>query len=222
MKKLLDEDPDDFTRALLEAGARQRPPAGNRARLLVALGAGTTFGLLSAKAFAWCGTQAGKWTLFGVALCSAGAIYSVLPEPNVELAPPPLPAVIAPPPADEPLDTLFPRPMVDAPVPDAPELTQPSASVEVPAPTTPARTRRRSATPAATERPPSESLPVLSAERTDLDVEVRLVDQLRSATLRRDWHDARQLVDRYRQSFPEGQLEHEVSELAAQVAARSR
>jgi hypothetical protein len=227
MKRLLDEGPDDLTRALLEAGAKQRPPPVSRARVLVALGAGTSFGLLSAKALAWAGTQAGKWTLVGVALCSAGTLYAVLPSPAAEPAPAPAPAVIERPAADAPLDNLVPSP---APVPPASETTEPSpagetepppARVDGPSQTRPAKARRPSARPVTAQSPVPEATPVLHSEPTDLDVEVRLVDQLRAATLRRDWSHAKQLVDRYQQAFPQGQLAREVRELAAPLSAHS-
>jgi hypothetical protein len=233
MKKLLDEGPDDFTRALLEAGARQRPPAGSRARLLVALGVGTSFGLLSAKALAWCGTQAGKWTLFGVALCSAGTIYLVLPAPALVPARTPAAVVGAPPRADEALDGVARQPAADALPPDSPTATAPALDSPAPSlgrapvsadvsPRASAARPRRSPPPATPKTLAAQRAAEVAAERTELDVEVRLVDQLRSATLRRDWVHAQELVDHYRQAFPHGQLEHEVSALASQVSVRSR
>ncbi len=84
MKKLVDETTDDFTRSLLIAGIEHRPPAANRAHLLVALGAGSAVGLFSAKAFGWLGTGAGKVTLVGMALGVAGAAYSVAPLLSAE------------------------------------------------------------------------------------------------------------------------------------------
>jgi hypothetical protein len=84
MKKLLDESPDDLTRALLEAGRSQRPPAGNQAKLLMALGAGAGVGLFSSKAFAWFSTSAGKVTLASVTLGLAGAAYLALPSEQPE------------------------------------------------------------------------------------------------------------------------------------------
>jgi hypothetical protein len=79
MKKLLDETPDNLTRALLEAGRSHRPPPGNQAKVLLAMGAGAGVGLFSSKAFAWLSTSAGKLTLLGVTLGIAGAVVVALP-----------------------------------------------------------------------------------------------------------------------------------------------
>lgn len=79
MKKLVDETTDELTRSLLMAGIEHRPPAGNRAQLLVALGAGSAVGLFSAKAFGWLGTGTGKVTLVSMAIGVAGAVYGVAP-----------------------------------------------------------------------------------------------------------------------------------------------
>lgn len=80
MKKLLDETTDDLTRALLVAGLEHRPPAGNKAQVIVALGAGGALGLFSSNALAWLGTTSGKLTAFGAAVGMAGAVYAtVLP-----------------------------------------------------------------------------------------------------------------------------------------------
>lgn len=79
MKRLLDETTDDFTRSLLVAGVEQRPPAGNKGKLLVALGAGSALGLFSSHAVAWLGTSGGKLSVLGVALGMAGAVYAVAP-----------------------------------------------------------------------------------------------------------------------------------------------
>jgi hypothetical protein len=78
MKKLLDENTDDLTRALLEAGRSHRPPASNRGKLMLALGVSSGVTLLSSKAFAWLGTSTGKLTVLGVGV--AGMLYSALPS----------------------------------------------------------------------------------------------------------------------------------------------
>jgi hypothetical protein len=79
MKKLLDDNTDELTRALLEAGRSHRPPASNRGRLLVALGASSGVALLSSKAFAWLGTSTGKLSVLGVGVGVAGVLYGALP-----------------------------------------------------------------------------------------------------------------------------------------------
>jgi hypothetical protein len=80
MKKLLDETPDDLTRALLEAGRSHRPPAAQHARVLGALGVGVGVGLFSSKASAWLGTSAGKLTLLGMSVGIAGSVWMALPS----------------------------------------------------------------------------------------------------------------------------------------------
>lgn len=97
MKRLLDETTDDFTRALLVAGIEQRPPAGNKRRVLIALGAGSALGLFSSQALAWLGTSGGKLSLLGVALGMAGAVYAVDPWSETQGSSPaaPSPAALA-------------------------------------------------------------------------------------------------------------------------------
>lgn len=79
MKRLLDESTDELTRSLLSAGVEHRPPPGNKAQVIVALGAGSALGLFSANAFAWLGTTAGKVTAAGVAVGVAGAVFIANP-----------------------------------------------------------------------------------------------------------------------------------------------
>lgn len=89
MKKLLDENTDDLTRVLLEAGRSHRPPAANQAKLLMALGVGSSVGLLSSKAFAWLGTTSGKLTMLGVGVVGvgvAGVLYEASPGSTGEVA----------------------------------------------------------------------------------------------------------------------------------------
>src|SRR4051794_15259707 len=116
MKKLLDETTDDLTRALLEAGRSQRPPAANQAKLLVALGVGAGVGLFSAKAFAWLGTSAGKLTLLGVGLGIAGSVWVALPSSE----PARVEARLSPMPASTVLPSEAPSSPVPAPVAVAP------------------------------------------------------------------------------------------------------
>lgn len=75
MKRLLDESTDELTRSLLSAGVEHRPPAGNKAQVIMALGAGSALGLFSSNAFAWLGTTAGKVTAAGAAVGLAGAVF---------------------------------------------------------------------------------------------------------------------------------------------------
>jgi hypothetical protein len=147
MKKLLDESPDDLTRALLEAGRSQRPPAGNQAKLLLALGAGAGVGLFSSKAFAWLSTSAGKVTLAsGVALGLAGAVSLALPPEQPEQREARLSPVAPAPAAVAPAAPALPVPaLVDAPAVVATRsATSSSGAMSVPA--------RRAHAPAASER----------------------------------------------------------------------
>jgi hypothetical protein len=79
MKRLLDESTDELTRSLLRAGVEHRPPPGNKAQVMLAIGAGSAFGLFSSNAFAWLGTTAGKVTAAGVAVGVAGAVFVAAP-----------------------------------------------------------------------------------------------------------------------------------------------
>jgi hypothetical protein len=88
MKRLLDESTDELTRSLLAAGIEHRPPPGNKAQVIVAIGAGGALGLFSSNTFAWLGTTAGKVTAVGAAVGIAGAVFVAVPaaRPSVEHA----------------------------------------------------------------------------------------------------------------------------------------
>ncbi|HTV23740.1 MAG TPA: hypothetical protein VMG12_33850 [Polyangiaceae bacterium] len=81
MKRLVDETTDELTRSLLSAGIEHRPPPGNKAQVIVALGAGGAVGLFSSNAFAWLSTTAGKATLVSVTAVSVavGAVWVAAP-----------------------------------------------------------------------------------------------------------------------------------------------
>lgn len=79
MKRLVDETTDELTRSLLSAGIEHRPPPGNKAQVIVALGAGSAVGLFSSNAFAWLSTTAGKVTAVSVAVGVAGAVWVAAP-----------------------------------------------------------------------------------------------------------------------------------------------
>jgi hypothetical protein len=80
MKRLVDESTDELTRSLLAAGIEHRPAPGNKAHVIVALGAGGAIGLFGSNAFAWLGTTAGKVTAAGVTVGIAGALFVVAPQ----------------------------------------------------------------------------------------------------------------------------------------------
>lgn len=79
MKRLVDETTDELARSLLQAGIEHRPPSGNKAQVIVALGAGGALGMFSSNAFAWLGTTAGKVTAVGVAVGVASAVWVAVP-----------------------------------------------------------------------------------------------------------------------------------------------
>jgi len=80
MKRLMDDSTDELVRSLLAAGIEHRPPPGNKARVIMALGAGGAAGLFSSNAFAWLSTTAGKVTAVGVAVSVAGAVWVAVPS----------------------------------------------------------------------------------------------------------------------------------------------
>lgn len=79
MKRLVDETTDELARSLLQAGIEHHPPPGNKAQVIVALGAGGALGMMSSNAFAWLSTTAGKFTAVGVAVGVAGAVWVAVP-----------------------------------------------------------------------------------------------------------------------------------------------
>jgi len=177
MKKLLDESSDDLTRALLEAGRSQRPPAGNQAKLLLALGAGGGVGLFSSKAFAWLSTSAGKVTLAsvtlgGVVLGFAGAAYLAVPSQQPErlearLTLAALSEPVGSPPAEAALPPTVPA-RADAPaVAATSSATSSSGAMSVPA--------RRAHAPAASEwrRRTAEQRGRIATRRDIADRQVR-------------------------------------------------
>ena len=175
MKKLLDESSDDLTRALLEAGRSQRPPAGNQAKLLLALGAGGGVGLFSSKAFAWLSTSAGKVTLASVTLGGvvlAGAAYLAVPSQQPErlearLTLAALSQPVGSPPAEAALPPTVPA-RADAPaVAATSSATSSSGAMSVPA--------RRAHAPAASEwrRRTAEQRGRIATRRDIADRQVR-------------------------------------------------
>jgi hypothetical protein len=69
----------------------------------------------------------------------------------------------------------------------------------------------------AAEAPPAGALDGLPAAPADLDSEVRLVDDMHGAARRNDREALGRFVDRYRTTFPDGQLKKEVAEFAARL-----
>jgi hypothetical protein len=222
MKKLLDESTDDLTRSLLQAGIEHRPPAGAKAQLILALGAGSAVGLFSSNAFAWLGTSAGKLTLLSVTLAVAGAVYvSVAASGEEELAlnassAPEGPAPLSAPPAVDPAEG--PPGTVQGPeeeeVAASPTGTRRAVSNRGKSSAKPER-RKSGALPAAASEPLDAAQQV--AERARLDAEVKLVDDMHGAARHKDHVALKRLLDIYRTTFPDGQLRQEVAEFAMSV-----
>lgn len=278
MKKLVDETTDDLTRSLLIAGIEHRPPTGNKAQLLVALGAGGAVGLFSAKAFGWIGTSAGKVTLVGVALGVAGAMYGVAPlltaegeagkqpalvaleEPSERAEPNAVIAPLAPAPAAVPalearqggtsavaafplVGSVVQEPVVQEPVAQEPVAQEPvvqghgGAAVATSVKSKGAKRKARGAARtdqssgplSAVETPPavgasaevSEPREADESERSSLNSEVRLVDDMHWAARRNDHEALGRFVETYRLQFPDGQLKAEVAKFAARLERSS-
>jgi hypothetical protein len=270
MKRLVDETTDELTRSLLAAGIEHRPSPGNKAQVIVALGAGGTLGLFSSNAFAWLGTTAGKVTAAGVAVGVASAVFIAGPHllesessaarvalsqrsAKAEPQPtPPMPAVSstsARSPADRALasegspsaDDEASRPSGSTAFEGAgsghrASLTDKAATKKLSAwrERRLASRRRASAAkadPAERSEPAAElaaagvataaAPPSVRTDQrgtdSDLDSEVKLVDEMYWAAR----HDEREALGRflvrYRETFPDGQLKKEVAEFAARL-----
>jgi hypothetical protein len=261
MKRLVDETTDDLARSLLVAGIEHRPPAGNKAQVIVALGAGGTLGLFSSNAFAWLGTTAGKVTATGVAVGVASAMFIAGPR-LLSSEPAPRVAVVSSSAAGSGAGRELPsahegaapaeRAVVgaahddDASMPAA-ENSASSDSVASPASSESGKTvtkklstwrerrlaaRRRAALAKGNEREHVEpSVEVVSASeppapvtgeghdlltaKADLDSEVKLVDDMHWAARHNDHAALGRFLERYRATFPDGQLKKEVAQFAA-------
>lgn len=239
MKRLIDETSDDLTHSLLQAGIDHRPPVGNQAHLLVALGAGSALGLTTSKALGFWGTSAGKLTLVGLSAAGvglAGAFYTATAEPDaqhatsalhaapaktVAAAPAPL-APSEPPARDVPSPAEHAGPVIGT-TPAQPEAAGTAEREQRPARQTPAARPRRQAERQSpveprggadeTSPPPDESA-AAQVPSWGLDTEVEWVDAMRSAVRQGDRANLARLLERYRATFPEGQLRQEVAELS--------
>jgi hypothetical protein len=243
MKRLVDESTDELTRSLLTAGIEHHPPPSNQGRVLVALGAGTAFGLLSSNAFAWLGTTAGKVTAVSVvAVGVAGAVFSVAPTVEERMAAgsrvtAPLRAAAEETPSTPPasVDDLAKTEVAYSDANDSSEPTVATRNAEAVAevepdraserrPAAKARKHERRATRLKKRSAPKAAAPAASAEVAEattegpsLDAEVRMVDDMHWAARRNDRAALERLVAAYRSSFPNGQLEAEVGEFAARL-----
>jgi DNA-directed RNA polymerase specialized sigma24 family protein len=243
MKRLVDESTDELTRSLLTAGIEHHPPPSNQGRVLVALGAGSAFGLLSSNAFAWLGTTAGKVTAVSVvAVGVAGAVFSVAPTVEERMAAgsrvtAPLRAAAEETPSTPPasVDDLAKTEVAYSDANDSSEPTVATRNAEAVAevepdraserrPAAKARKHERRATRLKKRSAPKAAAPAASAEVAEattegpsLDAEVRMVDDMHWAARRNDRAALERLVAAYRSSFPNGQLEAEVGEFAARL-----
>jgi hypothetical protein len=288
MKRLVDESTDELTRSLLVAGIEHRPPPGNRRRVMLALGAGGAFGLLSSNAFAWLSTTAGKVTAASVVVGIAGAALVVVPAVRNDAAPEVQNTAHGPMNAASDGAPLRPSSAERSAAPSGADPSSAAASnpdgqalghepsgssPSVTPDTTPAANRMPVADEHAAdesgegtaERAPSaapaksvakarqrsrkaarknaSAKPAKSGEGTvaqttstgsasgvgvddrlagghpDLDAEVRLVDDMHRAVRRNDDEALRGYIERYRMTFPDGQLGKEVAAFAARLAA---
>lgn len=295
MKRLVDESTDELTRALLVAGIEHRPPPGNRARVMMALGAGGALGLFSSNAFAWLGTTAGKVTAASVVVGIAGAALVVVPEVRGGGASPARNdgrdrshelAELRSPESSTGAGSIVSTgsPELAAREPRAPRVaeaavaaTPPPSATASPAgsdgltggPSEPtaneaSRLREAGQHEALRERVPAqraakgrarksaavrkkeasrrdESAPAEAssasasagaggadtevaaraalAAQSDLDAEVRMVDDMHQAVRRQDDEALGRFIERYRLMFPNGQLKKEVAEFAARRSA---
>jgi hypothetical protein len=229
MKKLLDESTDDLTRSLLQAGIEHRPPAGAKAQLILALGAGGAVGLFSSNAFAWLGTTAGKLTVLSMTLAVAGAVYvgvSGTGEERLAHDASSAPEASAPE-ASAPEASVPPA----AHLAEGPPAGSPAPQVGVAASQADARRlgvnrgknsgktseRRKAGTWPAAPSEPAGELSQQVAERARLDAEVELVDDMHGAARHEDHATLKRLLEIYRTRFPDGQLRQEVAEFAVRV-----
>jgi hypothetical protein len=231
MKKLLDESTDDLTRSLLQAGIEHRPPAGAKAQLILALGAGGAVGLFSSNAFAWLGTSAGKLTVLSVTLAVAGAVFvGVAGSEQEQLA---LNASSAPetstPPASAPVAAPPGAGLTEVPPGGSQAPEQGVAASPLDARNQ--RSNRGNGAGKTSERRKAGSLPAAASEsqgelaqqveeRARLDAEVQLVDDMHGAARHKDHAALKRLLTIYRASFPDGQLRQEVAEFAVRVEQR--
>ena len=283
MKRLVDESTDELTRSLLVAGIEHRPPPGNRARVMMALGAGGALGLFSSNAFAWLGTTAGKVTAASVVVGIAGAALVVVPQvrggdagqarndgpdrshevarlrspaessaaagsiastgsPERAAREPSAPRV------DAEVDGITPAPSAafaadGEPLAHEAQLTEarrPAARREPAQRAAKGRARKSAARKkeasrrdegAQTAAPLASvsagaggadtevSAPGGLAAQSDLDAEVRLVDDMHQAVRRQDDEALGRFIERYRLMFPNGQLKKEVAEFAERRSA---
>lgn len=291
MKRLVDESTDELTRALLVAGIEHRPPPGNRARVMMALGAGGALGLFSSNAFAWLGTTAGKVTAASVVVGIAGAVLVVVPEVRGGGAGPVRSdgldrshelAELRSPESSAGAGSIASTgsPELSAREPSAPRVgeaavaaTPPPSGTVSPAgsdglaggpsePTADEESRLREAGhhEALRERAPAKraakgrarksaavrekeasrrgesaqaeassagaggadtevAARAALAAQSDLDAEVRMVDDMHQAVRRQDDEALGRFIERYRLMFPDGQLKKEVAEFAARRSA---
>lgn len=282
MKRLVDETTDELARSLLQAGIEHHPPPGNKAQVIVALGAGGALGLFSTNAFAWLSTTAGKVTAVGVAVGVASAVWVAVPpaqearsdaavlktaasnagESNDEAAhsPPVVDSAGRAVASTARLETAHleatavtgtngertgddtgaalelevsrsARAAVDAERADVATRSERQASRRERA----RKLARKSLTKdgvaskqselrrdeplSAAETPPAGGA---LDEQDALDTEVRLVDEMHSAARRNDRETLGRVVDRYRATFPDGQLKREVAEFAARFEHPTR
>ena len=197
-RRLLEGDGTDFERALLGAVADERPPADLERRMrigigLVGAGVGASAVAKAAPA-SWGQAVVASIVAAGLAVGGAFVAFGGSEEPE----PPAPPSVPAPPPAPEP----------------APEAEE--ATVAEPAPE-PVKASDLPAKPSPKAAEPAKK----GATAPDVEEEIRLLDQARSAVRGGSSSQALALLKRYEQRFPRGQLRQEVAVLRMEALYQS-
>lgn len=204
-RRLLDESDNGLERALLEAGARYRTPAGTRARTLLALGlAGSaTVTSLAGNASASLLAKSGWAKALAISAIGAATVipvaHSLLDEPAE-----PAPSVVATasPRVVKAVPARAPAPQPE-PAPEAPAVEAPKPAPS-PAPRAPAPVR---AAPAANPSP--------------LAGELAALDAARGALASGDARRALTLLDGFDRSYPRARLRVEAEVLRIDALSKA-
>ncbi len=217
VRRMLDDSPDDFERALLESAQGDLPPSDAKRRAAIALGIVASASAAPAVAKAATSATIKSATLAKIALgitglTVVGASIALWPRAVTPSAIPSLPEA-----ADRtvaaPLEQARPEPTPVVALPDAPVVVVPI--------TAPPRRRVRAVAPQ------PEAAPI---GPTSLDAELALVDRARAANTRGDHRSALTLLDEHERTFATPVLAPEAEALriealdgsGAHAEARSR
>ncbi len=185
---------DDLERAMLQAGARDGPPAASRQQAAAALGiggGGAAVGALSLGS----GWSLLKW-IGGATIAAAlvgGGLHFLRSAPTASM-------VIAPPATPVPVPTI-------APAPEPLPVLEPAPTATDPMPAVPKMDRARSA-PSKTKR------------TSTLELETSLLDTARGALREGHPESALRTLDTYDAQFPAGLLSPEATVLRIEALVR--